>query len=429
MTGSSVEWGFKPTSFRTLRRQIVPPARLDAGAWTAPSPTRPARRSADPRRPSSTSRSRHGHLRAGSAGRPLRRQAASANGSGTVLFCKRRHGFSVALTQPDPDRSTAPTRGSSPTSAPTRTAPGTRFQRADLADARPQRRSSRRLQRWRQHAASGQDIPAKLSADGASSAIGALPRPASRSTRSPADAPRCSGRCWPQCTHRRRRRRPDHRASTSRRAALPTLTEPGHRQRRHDQLGLPPLPALLGPGHRQLPAARRRDPGYPGNMGGGATPAPSRRRREVLPLPGRQLRLPKQATAANPSDDRLIATSIATVGFCNPAAGNYGVVISKPTLVIDGANSRLLANAYSYSGGFPTPSPKGWLDGARRPGRPRRPPRSAAVGASSTVTGVDRHGRPEIAAERRHPGRLRDLRNGSAARGGPDRSLSTAAGG
>jgi len=101
--------------------------------------------------------------------------------------------------------------------------------------------------------------------------------------------------------------------------------------------------------------------GYPGSMGGGASPAPTGGEGKFFRFPVSEYQY--EAGTADPGDDRLVATSDATVGFCNPAAGNYGLVLSKPTLIIDGAESRLVANAYSYSGGFPTPTPKGWIGG------------------------------------------------------------------
>jgi len=99
--------------------------------------------------------------------------------------------------------------------------------------------------------------------------------------------------------------------------------------------------------------------GFPGNMGGSAN--------EFPPAPngglGKFFRFPissyeyEEGEVADPNDDRLIATSDATVGFCNVKFGSFGIAISKPTLVIDGGNSRIVANAYSYRAGL------GWIGG------------------------------------------------------------------
>lgn len=94
--------------------------------------------------------------------------------------------------------------------------------------------------------------------------------------------------------------------------------------------------------------------GYPGNMGGPAAPPPAGGQQKFFRFPVSSYQY--EVGTPDPLDDRLIATSEATVGFC-ASQGNFGIVISKPTLVIDGANSRFVANAYSYS------EANGWIGG------------------------------------------------------------------
>jgi hypothetical protein len=103
---------------------------------------------------------------------------------------------------------------------------------------------------------------------------------------------------------------------------------------------------------------------FPGNMGGSANAYPPTASAGL----GKFFRFPVssysyEAGTSDPGDDRLIATSDATVGFCNVKFGGFALVISKPTLVIDGGESRLIANAYSYAGPFGAGAAKGWIGG------------------------------------------------------------------
>ncbi len=71
---------------------------------------------------------------------------------------------------------------------------------------------------------------------------------------------------------------------------------------------------------------------------------------------------------SDPTDDVLIASSDATIAFCNanPGRGNWATVISKPTLVIDGTSSRVVANSYSFKGEGEAPAvgpAEGWAGG------------------------------------------------------------------
>ncbi len=231
------------------------------------------------------------------------------------------------------------------------------YQRADIAEldlsgVEPEVSDGGNTLAW-------EDIPAKLSADGAT-ATGLYPAGElldSITVRTSLQRPLLT-----QCTIDSGDVPPTTAVDFTR-AALPTLNSPvtgtggtinwGFRRSLRSSVQATGSFQLLG----------GATAGYPGNMGGGATPAPTGGIGKFFRFPVAEYAY-EEGEAANPNDDRLIATSNATVGFCNPAAGNYGVVISKPTLVVDGANSRLLANVYSYSGGFPTPSPKGWLGGA-----------------------------------------------------------------
>lgn len=105
--------------------------------------------------------------------------------------------------------------------------------------------------------------------------------------------------------------------------------------------------------------------GFPGNMGGNSKKPVS----EGGGV-GKFFRFPissyeYEAGTADPADDRLIARSDATVALCKPqtSSGNYGVILAKPTLIIDGKNSRLVANAYGFAGPFMGGPAAGWAGG------------------------------------------------------------------
>lgn len=103
--------------------------------------------------------------------------------------------------------------------------------------------------------------------------------------------------------------------------------------------------------------------GFPGNMGGGNSPPPTGGQGKFFRFPIDSYEY--EAGTADPSDDRLIAHSEATVGLCKPqtSSGNYGVILSKPTLVIDGEGSRIVANAYAFAGPTQLSLPTGWAGG------------------------------------------------------------------
>lgn len=94
--------------------------------------------------------------------------------------------------------------------------------------------------------------------------------------------------------------------------------------------------------------------GFPGSMGGGNALPPDGGLGKFFRFPISSYEY--EAGTAEPEDDRLIAHSEATVAFCNSNHG-YGLAISNPTLIIDGAESRILANAYSWVEGG------GWAGG------------------------------------------------------------------
>ena len=105
--------------------------------------------------------------------------------------------------------------------------------------------------------------------------------------------------------------------------------------------------------------------GFPGDMGGISNKPVSEGGGK-----GKFFRFPiasyeYDAGTADPSDDRLIAHSEASVGLCKPqtSSGNYGVILSKPTLIIDGESSRIVANAYSFAGPFGADPARGWAGG------------------------------------------------------------------
>jgi hypothetical protein len=298
------------------------------------------------------------------------------DGFGTALFCKSGHGFSVVIKNPSVIIDGADSRIVADVGT-NQNGTWYPFQRADIAEldlsaVEPQLSDGGNTLVW-------EDIPATLSADG-TLASGLYeegdvldPVTVKTSLQRPllAECTIASGVATPP-------------AVDFTLAALPTLTDPvtgsggtinwGFRRSLRSSVQATGSFQLLG----------GATAGYPGNMGGGATPAPTGGIGKFFRFPVASYSY-EEGEAANPNDDRLIATSNATVGFCNPAAGNYGLVISKPTLVIDGGSSRLVANAYSYSGGFPAPSPKGWIGG---PVDLVDLDTSAvgAVGTSSTVT-------------------------------------------
>ncbi|HYJ20436.1 MAG TPA: HtaA domain-containing protein [Solirubrobacterales bacterium] len=283
-----------------------------------------------------------------------------SEGSGTVLFCKSGHGFSVVIKDPT---ITIDGENSRITADVGTNVKGTwyPFQRADIAELdlsgiEPQLSDSGNTLVW-------EDIPAKMSADGfaATGELYDADTPLDTVTvKTAVQRPLLTECAIDSGTV------PPTTAVDFTKAALPTLNNPvtgsggtinwGFRRATRNTVVLPDS----GGSFQLLSGATE---GYPGNMGGGNSAAPSGGLGKFFRFPIAQYSY-EEGAPGDPGDDRLVATSNATVGFCNPGLGNFALVISKPTLVIDGGNSRLVANAYSYSGGFgPSPGPKGWIGG------------------------------------------------------------------
>lgn len=284
-----------------------------------------------------------------------------ADGTGAMLFCMPSHGFDIVFKNPtvtldgDNSRITADVG----TNVNGQWYP---FQRADIAEL--DLGAATRNITDGGHTIEWEDIPATLTADGSQAAALSAFYPAGTpldpvTVKTTVDRPLTA-----ECTI-------DEGTATPPtvnfiQEALPSLSAPvvtgnagtinwGFRRATRNTTTITPGPGL-SPGTFQLLGGANES--YPGNMGGAGSPA-------VPPVGGngKFFRFPissyqYEAGGAGGADDRLIATSEATVGFCVPNAGALGVVISKPTLVIDGANSRLVANAYSYRG----PS-SGWAGG------------------------------------------------------------------
>jgi hypothetical protein len=92
------------------------------------------------------------------------------------------------------------------------------------------------------------------------------------------------------------------------------------------------------------------DPAYYGN--GGSLGAPAGSYSTGMAAPNAYFTWPEAGSgskfdpgSAGAADDRLILQGKGTVGFCQIANNQwYGTVIANPTVVIDGANSRIVAD-------------------------------------------------------------------------------------
>jgi hypothetical protein len=354
VTGSAIEWGFK-TSFRGYVLNVGGAGSLQTldGAGATPAGATMAAAGSFFDFPVAD-----GTYEPGSAPNHSDDRLV-ADGSGTVLFCKSGHGFSVVIKNPTVVIDGEDSRITADVGTNVK---GTwyPFQRADIAELdlsgiEPQLSDSGNTLVW-------EDIPANMSADGFE-ATGQLytagtpldPITVKTSVQRP---------LLTQCTIDSGTVPPTTPVDFTQ-AALPTLDNPvtgsggtinwGFRRATRNTVVMPGS----GGSFQLLGGATE---GYPGTMGGGPTPAPGGGIGKFFRFPVASYSY-EEGAPGDPGDDRLIATSNATVGFCNPGLGNFALVISKPTLVIDGGNSRLIANAYSFSGGFPTPSPKGWIGG------------------------------------------------------------------
>ena len=332
-----------------------------------------------------------------------------SNATGTVLFCKSGHGFSVLIKNPTV---TIDGENSRLTADVGVNQNGTwyGFQRADIAEldlsgVEPEVSDGGNTLAW-------EDIPAKLSADGAA-ATGLYP----------------AGELLDSITVETSLQRPlltectiDAGVGTPpavdfTKAALPTLSNPvtgsggtinwGFRRALRNTVTLP----TPGGGSFQLLGGASE--GYPGNMGGSASPAPGGGLGKFFRFPIASYSY-EEGAPGDPGDDRLIATSNATVGFCNPNARRLR---GHPLEADPGGRRRQLAPDRQR---LQLRLPRQRLD--RRPGRPRRPrhlcgrrrPRAEqrALGRSP--------GR-QHPAQLRHPGRRRP-QNGSALARQPDDS-------
>ncbi|HWM62542.1 MAG TPA: HtaA domain-containing protein [Solirubrobacterales bacterium] len=288
-----------------------------------------------------------------------------ADGDGTVLFCKSGHGFNIVFMNPtvtidgDESRITADVGANMH---------GTwyPFQRVDLAEldlssVEPTLSDGGNTIAW-------EDVPVKMSADGAAATGLGGNYPAGTvldtiTVETTLDRPLLA-----ECGVEAGIAAPPTVDFTL--AALPTLTNPvvrsgkgigtinwGFRRSTRN--------TVASPGGAFLPLGGATE-AFPGSMGGSVNAFPPAANAGL----GKFFRFPissyaYEAGTVDPGDDRLIATSNATVGFCKPntVSGNFGLIVSKPTLIVDGANSRIVANAYSFAGPFMAGPAAGWTGG------------------------------------------------------------------
>lgn len=277
-------------------------------------------------------------------------------GTGTVLFCKSAHGFDVVLKNPTVTIDGANSRITADLGASFN---GTwyPFQRVDVAEldldgVTPTIADGGTAIAW-------SEIPATLTEDG-SKASGLSGFYTAGEALDPITVKTTLQRpVLPGCTIDAGTAAPT--AVTFTPDVLPTLTTPVVRSGKN--LGTinwgfrrsPRATTFTGGGANAFQLLGGASESFPGAMGGGNSLPPSGGLGKFFRFPISSYQY--EAGTSDPADDRLIATSSATVGFCNLTQGNFGLIISKPTLVIDGANSRVLANAYSFVG------PGGWAGG------------------------------------------------------------------
>jgi len=285
-----------------------------------------------------------------------------AEGSGTVLFCKSGHGFNIVFKNPTVTIDGAASRIAVDIGANMH---GTwhPFQRADIAEldlsaVEPQVSAGGNTILW-------EDIPVEMSADGAAATGLGDQYPAGTpldtiTVETTLDRPLLTecGVAAGIATA------PTVDFTT---AALPTLTDPVVRSGK--SIGTinwgfrrATRGTVASPGGSFLPLGGATE-AFPGSMGGGNSLPPSGGIGKFFRFPISSYTY--EAGTAAPGDDRLIATSDATIGFCKPntPSGNFGLIISKPTLIVDGANSRIVANAYSFAGPFMSSPAAGWAGG------------------------------------------------------------------
>ncbi len=360
VTGTEIDWGFKD-SFRSYVAFVPPAGSLQAldGAVAHPNGTMAVAGSywSFP--------SSGGEYEAGSEPGHSDDKLV-VDGTGTVLFCKAGHGFNIALKNPTVTIDGANSRITATVGA-NMNGVWYPYQRADIArldlsSVEPDVTDGGNTLVW-------EDVPAKLSADG-QTALGAIYKENEAldpiTVETTLDRPLTT-----QCTLDAGTV-PTPPAVDFTLAPLPTLANPVVRS--GENLG------TINWGFRRSTRSTTvsgADPAtnafqllggatesFPGSMGGSANAFPPAASAGL----GKFFRFPVssysyEAGTGDPGDDRLIATSDATVGFCNVKFGGFALVISKPTLVIDGADSRLIANAYSYAGPFGAGAAKGWIGG------------------------------------------------------------------
>jgi len=345
LTGTEIEWGFKG-SLRSYVLNVPPSGSLQGldGATTGPNMSATGAFFGFP--------VGSGSYEAG--GQPDHADdKLVADGTGTVLFCKPGHGFDIVLRDPTVTVDGANSRITADLGADLG---GTwyPFQRVDVADLdfsgiEPALSDGGNTLVW-------EDVPATLTADGAGASglggfYGAGEELDPVTVKTSLDRPLLTECTIPSGTGTLPRPAVDFS-----REALPTLSSPvigsggtidwGFRRATRNTV-------VIGGGAFTVKGGASE--GYPGNMGGSAAAPPAGGLEKFFRFPIAHYEY--EAGTADPGDDRLIASSVATVGFCNPNAGNLGLILAKPTLVIDGANSHLVANAYSFMGG------QGWIGG------------------------------------------------------------------
>ena len=344
LTGTEIDWGFKD-SFRSYVAFVPPAGSLQAldGAVEHPNGSMAVAGSywEFP--------NAGGSYEAGSAPDHSDDKLV-ADGTGTVLLCKPGHGFDYALKNPTVTIDGDHSRLSADVGV-NLNGVWYPYQRVDVADLdltgiEPEVADGGNSVTW-------EDVPVTMSADGEIATGGLYPAGEALdpiTVKTELDRPLLA-ECGIEAGLAETPPAVDFAL-----APLPTLTAPvsgeGGTINWGFRRGTRNVVVLGGGAFSMLSGASES---YPGNMGGGNSAAPSGGLGKFFRFPVSEYQY--EAGTADPGDDRLIATSDASVGFCNPDAGNYGVVLSKPTLVIDGSESRLIANSYSFMAGM------GWIGG------------------------------------------------------------------
>ncbi len=342
VTGTTVNWGFKD-SFREYIAFVPPAGSLQAveGAGANPAGPNMGIPGSFFDFPVATGTYEAGSAPDHSADRLV------ADGSGAALLCKSGHGFNIVIKNPTVTLDGEDSRITVDTGANLN---GTwyPFQRVDLAEldlsaVEAELSDSGNTIVW-------EDIPATLTADGAEAlgVYGAGEALDPITVETTLERPLLA-----ECAIESGTFAPEPVVDFTL-APLPTLDDPvtgtggtinwGFRRALRSTVKSNGSFVLLG----------GTTESYPGNMGGADEPAPEGGQGKFFRFPVSSYEY--DDGEAGGADDRLIASSEATLGFCNAKHG-YAAVLSQPTLVIDGAESRFIANAYSLQKG------KGWIGG------------------------------------------------------------------